>query len=471
MAPRCPILARFDALRDAEPQRVAVRAGDVAWTRTDLDALAREIGAQLHGLPTDSAVALAAPGGAAFFAGFLAIRRAGLAALLVDPTSPRTEQRRIAAALGASATLLATNGGLDATSWSAAPAHDAPEPRAGCAVIKLTSGTTGAPRGVAASAASVVADCLRLQAAMGLSGDDAILGAVPMSFSYGFSSVALPVLLCGNQVVLPPESPLGALHPSALGAVDFVPTTPAVVHAMSRLGRKFELPDRVRLVITAGSPLRPAHARAFRERFGRAAHVFYGASECGGICFDAEGGAAERGTVGAPLPGVEVTLEDEGRVVVHSDAVADGYVDVPAGVADDSTTLGGGTYRTGDLGVLRDGELALLGRRADRVVVAGRKIDLAEIEMVLLRADGVGDACVIARAGSCDEREVCRAFVTPTAGATLDPEAVLAFCRGHLAPHKIPRTVQVVAEIPRTERGKPDRDALAASAATDSRTA
>lgn len=465
----CPILERFDALHRGSPRRPLVREAEVLWTVAEIDGLAQHIAPALDGLPAATAVALCCRGGAPFLAAFLALRRTGHAALLVDPTSPSAEQHRLAIALGAAASLAVDLRGGASVPGAAADvtvqrAAELPTPHPGLAVIKLTSGSTGTPRGVATPAAALVADVLRLQAAMGITPDDCLLAAVPMSFSYGLSSVALPALLCGNEVVVPTASPLGPMHPTGLAHAHVVPTTPAIVHAMSRLGAKWTLPDTVRLVLAAGSPLRAAHARAFRARFGRAAHVLYGASECGGIAYDPTGIAAERGTVGAVLAGVDVRVDSEGCLAIRSDAVAAGYLSADP----NGTQLGDGVFHSGDFGALRGDELALLGRRIDRVVLGGREVDLAEIERVLLMADGIEDACVIAGDGGGSEgyaeRGVCRAFVTAARPASVEPHRLLAFCRTQLAPHKVPRSLHVVEQIPRTGRGKPDRAALAAAA-------
>src|SRR5262249_14836610 len=133
--------------------------------------------------------------------------------------------------------------------------------------------------------------------------------AIPLSHSYGLSSLVLPALLRGTPLVLPEED--GLLAPfaaaAAAGATVF-PTVPAYVEALLKLSHPPAWPPSLRLVIAAGAPLQPATARRFRETFGLPVHVFYGASECGGICYDREGSAGERGTVGTPVQGVEVEL-------------------------------------------------------------------------------------------------------------------------------------------------------------------
>src|SRR5205085_4834600 len=159
-----------------------------------------------------------------------------------------------------------------------------------------------------------------------------------------------------------------------LGAT-FYPTVPAYLDALVRTSDPPPRPDCLRLVITAGAPLAAATSARFRETFGLPVHVFYGSSECGGICYDREGGAAERGTVGAPVEGVRVILEpvddrEGGRVTVESPAVASGYLPPPLEPDDRPRD---GRFRAGDLAVWRGGgELALQGRVDDLVNIKGK---------------------------------------------------------------------------------------------------
>ena len=215
-------------------------------------------------------------------------------------------------------------------------------------------------------------------------------------------------------------------------------------------------------MITAGAPLAAAVSARFRERFGLPVHVFYGSSECGGICYDREGGAAERGTVGSPVDGVRVTLEpvagqaEGGAVRVASPAVACGYLPEP------DERLAGGRFRAGDLAVWQDGELRLRGRLDDQVNVKGKKVDPREVENVLVQLAGVEEAAVLGvpaagRAGRSGE--VLRAVVACQPGR-LSAEEVAAWCRCHLSAHKVPRSIILVETLPRNDRGKLDRPAL-----------
>jgi len=340
----------------------------------------------------------------------------------------------------------------------------------GAPVIKVTSGSTGAPRGVHATVDNVCAAEAALFATMGLRQDDVILAAIPMAHSYGFSSVALPALLRGLPIVVPDaSSPLGLLDVAREAAVTLVPTVPAYLQGLVALARPKAWPRSIRLVVSAGALLPPSTAALFREIYGQPVHCFYGASECGGICYDREGGAAERGTVGTAVDGVTVRLqpqsihsEDEGAVVVTSAAVATGYL--PA----TDSRLAGGQFRTSDRGAWVGGELQLRGRLDSLINVKGKKVDPGEVERVLLGLDGVIDVIVVGVPSRPEGNETVRAVVACLPG-TLTAGDIVAFCRTRLAEHKVPRSVRLVTTLPRTERGKVDRSALLAHGAESPR--
>ena len=197
----------------------------------------------------------------------------------------------------------------------------------------------------------------------------------------------------------------------------------------------------------------------FREQCGRSAHVFYGASECGGIAYDRTGDAGERGDVGEPIDGVRIELQpvdgvaDGGRVAVQSAAVSGGYVPVS------SPRLADGRFVTDDLAVWSGGRLRLSGRLGDRINVRGKKVDPAEVEAVIASRPGVREVRVIGlrRAGSADES--IRAYVACAPGS-VDEEALRRWCGERLSRFKVPRSFVLLERLPRTERGKVDRRAL-----------
>jgi acyl-coenzyme A synthetase/AMP-(fatty) acid ligase len=184
-------------------------------------------------------------------------------------------------------------------------------------------------------------------------------------------------------------------------------------------------------------------------------HAFYGASECGGISYDRAGDAAERGSVGTAIDGVSLKLDPAtGRLRVRSPAVAETYLPEP------SAELADGAFLTGDLAELEAGDLRLLGRADDWVMVRGRNVNPREVEVALERITGVEEASVFGVDGPDGPRSVLRAVVAVPGGG-VDAAAVVDDLRSRLSAHKVPRSVTVVRELPRTDRGKIDREILA----------
>ena len=462
---RDPILAAFDELHAHQPERALVASSSRLATVADVHRQAAELADRLHehALVPGRLVGLVAPNGPGFLVGYLAMRRCGLVPVLCDVAVPPHALEEILARFDVAGCLSLSD------PWPRGGRHWTFVTRLGAVLrhlseavgaVKLTSGSTGAPRGVVVSSAALVADEMQLAATMGLSAEDRHLGAIPFSHSYGFSSVVMPALLRGALVIVPDErsamAPLVAARD--LGAT-FFPAVPAWLSGWTRLASPLPLPPSVRLLTSAGAPLAAETARAVRERFGLAVKVFYGASECGGIAFDREGTAAERGTVGSPVEGVSIELDAEtGRLRVRSAALADGYLPEPA------PELSGGSFLTGDLAAweeARSGELRLLGRADDLIIVKGKNVQPREVEIVLRDLPGVEEACVLGMDGPEGQRTVLRAVLAAGASSALTFESVVEHCRGRLAEHKIPRSIVVLPELPRDGRGKFDRRRLA----------
>jgi long-chain acyl-CoA synthetase len=426
------VVDAFASLLRADP------AAPVAWTaagtrdRQALAIAADQVCALLAGEPAGSRIALSIRDGFLFLAAVLAVWRHGSCAILLDAADPRAPRKDLARELGAGSLLHLDREWRRVSVGAATPAND-------LAAIKLTSGSTGGPRGVGVGFPELIADAEALEQSMGIGARDRIFAAVPMSFSYGVGNLLVPALWRGRELVLPDTSnPLGLMQALRNGAPTVLPAVPALLRAL--LGRAFELPPSVRLVLSAGASLAPNVAAAFHRRFDRRVHAFYGATEAGGICYDRTGLAAERGTVGTPVEGVVVTLDQFGFVQVRSKAVGRALRPDPA--------LRDGTFTSADLGQWCDGELQLSGRAGEVFDVGGHKVHPREVERVIARVPGVLDVVV----PWLDEhgRASCAALVA----ASVDEAAVRRHCVSELPAAKVPRCIVVVPELPRTSRGK-----------------
>ena len=264
--------------------------------------------------------------------------------------------------------------------------RDAPDPilhrppPAETRLIKYTPGASGIPRAIFLNDTQVIADAARIVGAMGLSPDVPNLAVVSLAHSYGFCNVVLPLLLHGIPArLLPLPFPRVMEHAFRQHDAVVLPAVPSMWRAWQRAGILTDSP--VRLAISAGAPLALDLEQRVFEETGLKIHNFYGASECGGIAFDATDTPRESASiVGIPLPGVTVDIGRDGRLRVTSDAVAMGY-DAPRG--DD--LLGGGVYLTRDLGLTdASGIIHLTGTTGGAINVAGRKISPAKVEAAIM---------------------------------------------------------------------------------------
>ena len=332
-------------------------------------------------------------------------------------------------------------------------------PRA--AVLRLTSGTTGRPRPVAVTVEQLLADSLNVTRTMGIRSQDAMVATIPLGHAYGFVHVFMSLLAQGTRPVLL-EQPLPALLVEALSGPGplVMAGTPylfeLILQAAGR--RRFK---GLRLALSAGAPLPERLSRAFADRFGVPIRTFYGATECGGICYDrSRSGIVPDGCVGMPLDGVRLGVEPvagaedgSGRIVVHSEAVAAGYLP-----PEPNGAIRPGLFLTSDLGRLgKDGALRLEGRLDRMINVGGRKVNPSEVEAILRSVPQVRDAVVFGAPDRHRGEAVCACVV---AARSVTRQALLAACADRLAPFKIPRHLELVDRLPVTARGKTDRRAL-----------
>ena len=322
-------------------------------------------------------------------------------------------------------------------------------------LLKLTSGTTAQPRAIRFRSEQLLADCNQICDAMGISDTDLNFGVIPISHSYGFSNLlarGVPMVVSCDRT---PRAILADLV--RIGATVF-PGMPALYQALGDLDGVRALP-KLRLCISAGAPLAAAVTKKFFEKFKQPIHSFYGASECGGICYDRDGTAFEDGFVGRPVHGVEIELLDPtasaSQVRVRSAAVGDGYFPEP-----DEQKLGDGVFVPDDLLARCGSGFKIVGRVSDVINVAGKKVNPAEVEAHLLRYDGVRQAVVFGRtAGAGLRNEEVAACVV--ASPQVSNGDLLRFCRAALSAWQVPKRIFMVDAIPTNERGKISRRDLA----------
>ncbi len=261
--------------------------------------------------------------------------------------------------------------------------------------LKLTSGSTGAPKLVALTELQLLADVDQIVSTMGLSWESPNLGVISLAHSYGFSNLVLPLFLHGIPLVLG-SSPL----PAEVGemARRYPGSTLPAVPALWRTWHSSDaFPREVRLAISAGAPLPLDVEIGVFSRHGLKIHNFLGASECGGIAYDRSSQPrSEAARVGTALDGVHLSVEVDGCLAVRSNAVAETYW--PAADA----RLEGGVYRTRDLvDVLPDATIRLIGRADDLINVAGRKFSPESIEVILRMHPNVRE-CIVFGVPSSD---------------------------------------------------------------------
>ena len=327
-------------------------------------------------------------------------------------------------------------------------------------LLKLTSGTTAAPRAIRFRSEQLLADCNQICETMGISDADLNFGVIPISHSYGFSNLLTPLIARGVPMVLSRDrTPRAVLVDLVRTKATVFPSMPVFYQAFCEMENIPAL-QKLRLCISAGAPLPVTVARKFREKFKMPIHSFYGASECGGICYDHDAANDIEGFVGAAMKDVDLArlgrvdpTSQSSQVRVRSAAVGDGYFPEP-----DEEKLGRGCFVPDDLLARHNSGFKIVGRVSDVINVAGKKVNPAEVEAHLLRFAGVRQAIAFGRESVLRNEEVVACVV---ADVDLRESDLLEFCRSALSVWQVPKRIFVVDAIPVNERGKISRHELA----------
>jgi long-chain acyl-CoA synthetase len=433
---------------------------------------------------------------------YLAVLGAGAVAVPLNPSSPTAEIRNELVAIGARAAIVGPSGrdAMAGIGQGAVPLEFVTVPEGvelaaatpldrllggdpvpvidrdadDLAALIFTAGTSGAPRAAMLSHGNLLANIEQMQRHPGraLRPDDVGLGVLPLFHIFGLNVMLGLSLYAGASVVLVERfDPASALDTIRDHGVTLVAGAPPMFQTWATMeGADPAAMASVRLVVSGAAALPAEVAEAFEHRFGKPIFQGYGLTEASPtVTSSVVGGAAKPGSIGLPLPGVEVRLVDEeGEDALHGDTgeiwvrgpnVFKGYWEDPAATAVALTP--DGWLRTGDIAAVDDdGYLYIVDRAKDLIIVSGFNVYPAEVEEALLEHPGIAQVAVVG-VSHPHSGETVKAFVVQAPGHHLEEDQVIEFCAGRLARYKCPTKVTFVPELPIGVGGKLLRRELA----------
>ena len=344
--------------------------------------------------------------------------------------------------------------------WGPAPRDDTP------AAIVYTSGTTGRAKGAVLTHGNLAANARTLVEAWRITAADRYLAVLPLFHVHGLGNGVCSWLASGCRMRLverfehdKTEALFEEFRPTLFFGV------PTVYVRLLELGDAAarRIGGRMRLFVSGSAPLPPPVFEAFQAMFGHAILERYGMTETLMTIGNPYDGERRPGTVGRPLPGVEVRIVgpegrdvppgETGQLLVRGPAVFAGYWRQPEATA---AAFEGGWFQTGDLGERSaDGYVTLRGRASDLIITGGFNVYPREIEDVLLEQPGVREAAVLAMPDARRGEVPLACFA-----GEADPAALEAACRRLLASFKVPRSFVRVDALPRNAMGKVDKGRL-----------
>jgi len=503
------LLRRRASQRGDHPALVAADAR-LTWAELDqqVDAVAR--GLAEAALVAGHRVALALPNRVELVIAYLATLRAGCVAVPLNPTSATGEVARMVADSGARlcladvSTLPTVRAALAADDAVPAPAvaavtastsatavprvvvvdgpadHDemsydalhvdgspvmSPLDREALAVLLYTSGTSGHPRAAMLTHRALLANINQASQTTPapVNRDDVVLGVLPLFHVYGLNAVLGQVLLQGATLVLGKRFDADqTLRLVADEQVTVVPVAPPVIAAWVH---RSDLADRlatVRTLLSGAGPLAEDVVREFESRTGIEVEQGYGLTEAAPIVTSTIGTPVHKpGSAGRAVPGVEMRVmdaagaaagvDDAGEIWVRGDNLFSGYW--PDGAHAPS---GDGWLATGDIGFLdSDGDLFIVDRVQELVIVSGFNVYPSEVEDVVREVPGVRECAVIGiPAGRTGEAVLVYVAPTPDADRELLAAAVRQHCAQRLARFKQPAGIELVDALPHSASGK-----------------
>jgi len=331
------------------------------------------------------------------------------------------------------------------------------------AVILYTSGTTGVPKGVALSHGNLESNARSAAQLHELRREDWGVGVLPLSHSYGLTVMNAGNLLGTRAALLRwfnPEEVLRTIEQFKAVAMSGVPTMWVYLLNYPDAGRHDT--SSMRVWGSGAAPLPVEIVEPFEKKFGGKLLEGYGLTEASPVVSAHRlSGVRKLGSVGQPIPGVEVSIQDDtdrplpagevGEVCVKGPNVMAGYYKNPEETV---RTIKTGWLHTGDMGRLDgDGFLYIVERKKDLIIRGGFNIYPREVEEALYACPKVAEAAVVGMADPLMGEEVV-AFVVLKDGKTATSEEVIAVCQSRLARFKCPRQVRFVGSLPKSPIGK-----------------
>ncbi len=332
------------------------------------------------------------------------------------------------------------------------------------AAVVYTSGTSGQPKGVCLSYDNFLSNARAAIEHMRMGPENHFLGVLPSFHVFGLTVLTfIPVVLGAAVTFVPRFSPQAAYKAIRETDVSIMMAVPSMFAAIARLKeldrRAF---SRIRLAVSGGEPLPKGIYDLFGERTGLTLLEGYGMTETSPIISVDVPWNHRVGTVGTPLPGVEIQIRDnngqvletgqEGELFIRGPLVMKGYHRRPSETAE---MIGpDGWLRTGDIvRVEEDRHIRITGRAKELIIVGGENVYPREVENVLERHPAVAAVAVV---GQTDKSrgEAVIAYVSLEEGVEMTPQSLREYCREHLAGYKVPREIYILHELPRGPTGK-----------------
>ncbi len=337
------------------------------------------------------------------------------------------------------------------------------------AAILYTSGTTGRSKGAMMSHGNLASNAETLRRFWGFTETDVLLHALPIFHTHGLFVATNVLLLAAGSMVFLPKFDADTVIARLPGCTAMMGVPTYYTRLLAHPALNAELVGHMRVFISGSAPLPPETFEAFANRTGHRILERYGMTETNMLTSNPLDGERVPGTVGRPLPGVELRIADEtgralpageiGVVEVRGPNVFKGYWGLPERTASDFRE--DGFFITGDLGFIdARGYLNLVGRSKDLIISGGFNVYPKEIELCIDAMEGVAESAVIGVPHPDFGEAAVAVVVRDDSRPPVSAAQIIAQARAQLANYKVPKQVYFVEELPRNAMAKVQKNVL-----------